>query len=35
MKEFNLKSGTFVVADESKVSILRNDSKSAMKGAIC
>ena len=32
MKEFNLKSGTNIIVDDTKISILRNDSKSAMKG---
>ena len=32
MKEFNLKSGKNIIVDDTKISILRNDSKSAMKG---
>lgn len=32
--EFNLKSGTTVLIDESKVHILRNDGKSAIKGLL-
>ena len=32
MKEFNLKSGTNVIVENNKITILRNDAKSAMKG---
>ena len=32
MKEFNLRSGTTVIVEENKVSILRNNGKSAVKG---
>lgn len=32
MKEFNLKSGTSVIVENTKITILRNDGKSAMKG---
>lgn len=32
MKEFDLKSGTRIVIEETKISIIRNDAKSAMKG---
>ena len=32
MKEFNLKSGTNVIVENTKITILRNDGKSAMKG---
>lgn len=32
MKEFKLKSGTNVVVENTKITILRNDAKSAMKG---
>lgn len=32
MKEFNLKSGTSVIVENTKITILRNDRKSAMKG---
>ena len=32
MKENNLKSGTNVIVENTKITILRNDGKSAMKG---
>ena len=32
MKEFNLKSGTKVTVEDTKISIERSDGKSAMKG---
>lgn len=32
MKEFNLKSETSVIVENTKITILRNDGKSAMKG---
>lgn len=32
MKEFKLKSGTDVVVQNNKITILRNDAKSALKG---
>ena len=34
MKEFNLKSGTNVIVENNKITILRNDAKSAMKGLL-
>ena len=32
MREFKLKSGTNVIIEDTKISILRNDGKSTMKG---
>lgn len=32
MKEFNLKSGTTVIVDDRRISIIRNSGKSAVKG---
>ena len=32
MKEFNLKSGTTVIVDDRKITILRKSGKSAVKG---